>query len=394
MSSPAPERLRPRHAHFGRIDVLRAAAFLMVFFYHFVINIPNWDLPWNGLVRDYAGWLGPQILLLPAVFGWLGVALFFVISGFCIHFSVLTLADAFRVGDFYQRRFFRIYPAYFINVVICLFLSHWLTYPRGTLRQIAVHFIMLHNLSAGAFFQINPVIWSLGVEWQFYLLVPLLLWGRKRWGLPACFAVACAINIIGQLYLSLRYELPDVPVSSNWSFPLITWCDWILGACLAEALVNKKPLFPRNTAVLVASFLLLLVAVNFKLLNVQTYFISSVFFAALMERYLALTSPLLRLERLLVPIGLISYSLYLWHGPVINLAITAGAAPHVALTPLTDWLIYFPLILAATMGISFLSYRYIEVGVPLAWHRWRKSRATVIPSIVIEATEPAPASPR
>lgn len=144
----------------------------------------------------------------------------------------------------------------------------------------------------------------------------------------------------------------------------MTWCDWILGACLAEAFWEKRRLFPHNTLFLVGSLLLLVVALNFKPLNMQSYLISSVFFAALMDRYLIWTKPLGWWERLLIPVGLVSYSLYLWHQVIVRLGVSLGTHLGVPMTPLFQWLVYLPLIGLVTAVVSVASYRWIEVGVP------------------------------
>jgi peptidoglycan/LPS O-acetylase OafA/YrhL len=240
----------------------------------------------------------------------------------------------------------------------------WLSPDGGGFWQFATHLTLVHNLWRETFDGLNWVLWSLGVEWQFYLLFPLLLWGRSRIGLPACLGVSLALNVVCQLYLSLHFPWPPIPVSFEWSFPLVTWCDWILGACLAEAFFEQRPLFPRNTLFLLGSLLLLAVALRFKPLEVQSYLISSVFFAAAMDRYLVWNGPLLWFERMLIPVGLISYSLYLWHQVVIRLAVLLGTELGVPRTLGFEVMVYLPLICLVTVAVSVASYRWVEKGVP------------------------------
>ena len=109
----------PTHTpHIARLDVLRALAFLGVFTFHMTGPFLFLKITWNGNWADFSAW--PPVLygLLPVAFGWLGVPLFFVLSGFCIHYSTLKRTAPFATGDFYWRRFLRIYPAYFVCVVV------------------------------------------------------------------------------------------------------------------------------------------------------------------------------------------------------------------------------------------------------------------------------------
>jgi len=359
--------------HIVRVDVLRAIAFLLVFCFHFLTFFPSGGLWWKANnVYDFSTFGPLQYFLIPFFFGWLGVALFFVISGFCIHYSFLKLTGEFSVKSFLERRFLRIYPAYFVNIVGCLLLVPWLPTKYLNPWQVAAHLVLVHNLVHETFTGINWVLWSLGVEWQFYLLFPLLLWARKRIGLTRCLIVSLVFSLICQIYFSVRFALPGLPISSDWSFPLVTWCDWILGACLAEAFVEKRPLFPHNTLILVVSFLFLAVALNYRPLCMQSFLISSVFFAAVMDRYLVIKAPLNWFERLLVPVGIVSYSLYLWHQVVIRAGTVIGAALGVPKTLFFEFLLYLPLIALGVAAVSVASYHWVEIGVPRWYWQWKR----------------------
>ncbi len=351
-----------------RVDVMRAVAFLLVLFFHLYTNNPAWSPPWHGLWRDYAAWPVVTWPLLAVSFGSLGVTLFFVISGFCVHLSFLHGKKPFRAGEFFRRRFLRIYPAYFVTLVVCVMLMPVLRTPYAKLYQIPVHLFLVHNLLKSTFMGINPVFWSLGVEAQFYLLYPLLLLWRRRMGLVNCLGIGLVLNVLMQVYLSASHSVLQPFVSVQWSFPLVTWCDWILGAALAEAYAQGRPLFPHRGVMLLLSFALLAAALSFKPLCSQAYLFAAVLFAALMDGYLSWTRGLSWLERALAPVGLVSYSLYLWHLPIILLLVQ-----HLGI-PLTNWnlsFIYLPLTVVVLTPIVVLSYLYIEVGVP----RWLRRRA-------------------
>lgn len=394
-SSPAGLKHTP---HIARLDVLRALAFLGVFTFHMTGPFLFLKITWSGNWADLSKWPPELYWMLPVGFGWLGVPLFFVLSGFCIHYSTLKRKTPFTTGDFYWRRFLRIYPAYVVCVVVCALLSPWLPekYSDGWGQvswQLITHLLMIHNFTKMTFAGLNGALWSLGVEAQFYLLYPLLLLGMKhRWRLSwgQCLAVALALNFVLFAYFSLTskpYEMNHT--RPTFSFPLVTWCTWVLGAALAEAYVEGKPLFTRPNAWLVGSAAMLVLALLYRPLYVQGYLFGSVFFAVVMQRYLALHAPLVIVERLLAPVGLISYSLYLWHGPALQLVELGGSLFRVYSTPL-EQAIYIVLAGSSLLfPVAWLSYRLFEVSAP----KWialaaPKRNEAASPGAVLEEPQP------
>ena len=109
-------------AHIEFIDYLRAIAIIAVFLFHLVLPVCGINiLPWGTWLPKFTApaWFWP---LLPVSFGWCGVAIFFVVSGFCIHLSFKRKPDWL---DFASRRFFRIYPAYVIALLLFAFTLPW-----------------------------------------------------------------------------------------------------------------------------------------------------------------------------------------------------------------------------------------------------------------------------
>ncbi len=141
-------------------------------------------------------------------FGWVGVDLFFVLSGYLIGgqlLSQLTKADGIRFGRFYKRRAFRILPAYLFVLAIYFFLPAWREFPRiSPLWKflVSVQNIDLHGGTAFSH------AWSLAVEDQFYLFLPLVLvgLGRSRF---AAFVAPCLIFTGGLILRSyLAHQFP------------------------------------------------------------------------------------------------------------------------------------------------------------------------------------------
>ncbi len=380
---------RASKAHLFRLDCLRAFAFLCVYASHVAIHFRAGDVVYG---TDRLVLVNPtplQFVLAFFRFGWIGVAFFFVLSGFCIHYATLHRREPFRVGDFYGRRFLRIYPAYIVTVLVYAALHRWLPFPYFNGWNVLAHAVMLHNFLKATIFGIDGPLWSLAVEMQFYLLYPLLMVLMRRWGgAERCLVLGLALNVGMQLYLEFGKKSGFNPVSVGWCFPLVTWCDWILGVCLAEAYVQRRRLFHWEGAWLVFSAALLVLAFTFKILDAQAYLFGSVFFAVLMQRYLREQGPLRLVERALVPIGIISYSLYLWHQPLLHLVNVWGkryAFTHEPYGHLA-WTLGISTVLTALIGL--VSYRVLEVGAPRLIRRFLQRKHLQAPSLPGPAESP------
>ena len=334
----------------------------MVLAVHFC-SVQNSLVPWKGNFPDYSNWSLWAYPLIPFSWGQYGVALFFVISGYCIHLSFARNPKAFEWKGFFWRRFLRLYPAYVVSMAICLALQGYRHHAQDwSVWQIPTHLLFIHNLFGyDLFYGINGVYWSLGVEFQFYLLYPLLILGRQKWGLSRCFALSLILHVLCLIALPLFAFEWD----SGGRSTFMTWCDWILGACLAEAHLQKKPLFTRGNLAIALSFIMFMIALQVKVFVVETYFFASVFFAAVMDRYLLSSVPLRWIERGLIPVGVVSYSLYLWHLPIIYFIHDFLQKFQLPSTPWTFTFIDLPVTLVILAAVSTASWHYVEVGVPL-----------------------------
>src|ERR1700730_11832892 len=171
------------------LDLLRALAIIVVVVYH--AGIMGFPLP--GRVHR---------------FGWIGVDLFFVLSGYLIGGQLLApLARGQRInlGRFFARRALRILPAYVVILTIYVFLPSWREYPEMSSIWkflISVQNIGLHGGTAFSH------AWSLAVEDQFYLLLPLLLLFVNRLR-RAALIIPCVIVLGGvALRAFLAYQNP------------------------------------------------------------------------------------------------------------------------------------------------------------------------------------------
>jgi peptidoglycan/LPS O-acetylase OafA/YrhL len=132
--------------------------------------------------------------------GFQGVDLFFVLSGFVIAWPYVQRRqrklDRFEVADFYQRRYFRIAPVFYVNIlaVVVLIHLHWLQGTRQFLPTLA-HFFFFENFRAEWVGTLRSVYWTLPTEMHFYLLFPLLL-PLMPVDRPLRFAAACIVIAI------------------------------------------------------------------------------------------------------------------------------------------------------------------------------------------------------
>jgi peptidoglycan/LPS O-acetylase OafA/YrhL len=360
--------------HIPRLDVLRAVAILLVFGFHYAGNlIPAFTATATHASNSgFEGTIDSLVLHLMPL-GACGVPLFFVISGFCIHLSVLRRRGAFQAGDFYWRRFLRIYPAYFIALVIFSLLGLFKILNSLNLKMFLAHLFLVHNFfDYHVLMSINAAFWSLAVECQFYLLYPLVLLAPGKSGLKLWLFFTILICILEQGLCSVS---PGFTHFTQDQFclgrTLGTWCDWILGACLAEAYVKRERFFQRRVFWIVASSALFVVGHNFPFIFEFRFLLDSFFCAVLLEIYLASSKPLARIERLLVPVGLISYSIYLWHQPLIKpLWYFLHAHCPLPTTALWELLFFLPLTALILSPVFVTSYWLTEKAAPKLVRGW------------------------
>ena len=314
---------RPR----GDIQGLRALAVLAVMAFHAGLTIPG---------------------------GFVGVDIFFVISGFVI---TLTLLREFQstgtitLSRFFVRRFKRLVPALAVVIVVTLILSAFVLSPLGPQQTAAwtglAAALSLGNvaiaLSTGDYFdsdaKLNPFLhtWSLGVEEQFYLLFPILLlvglyWGR-RLARERLVAVA-VVALLSAVSLALAIGRPGLPgdfaTTEFFGFysPLTRAWEFGVGVLVGIWASQQRKPIARGTYALISLGGVLGTVLSFVFISATTPFPSAwtllpvLSTAALLvggTRQISWASQALSFPPLRY-IGDVSYSLYLWHWPFVSLA--------------------------------------------------------------------------
>jgi peptidoglycan/LPS O-acetylase OafA/YrhL len=304
--------------------------------------------------------------------GFVGVDVFFVISGFLISSIILRqlLRSQFTISDFYARRMRRIFPALLVVLTACLLFGGLVLLPTE-LEQLGKHIgsaaLFASNFTlwfeSGYFdttAKFKPLLhlWSLGIEEQFYLLWPmllLLLWRRPSI-MRSSVALLTAASFVLCLMLGARSSV------ANFYFPLSRF--WELGlGCLLAVLKEPSGAVPptryRRLTTIADSLLpivgVVLICVSLLLFDRKTAFPG---WAALVPTAGALCviagrsgswfQRRIMASNVLVFIGLISYPLYLWHWPALSFAaiLQAGTPPStvraiaVALSFALAWLTF------------------------------------------------------
>ena len=178
------------------IDALRGIAALGVVLYHAVVQGSN------GLPNNLFRW-PVKLLQFVSSFGYIGVFLFFVISGFCIHLQwaksrANNRPSSVRFGTFWRRRLRRLYPPYLIALALFIIMAALTTGINVThffVYDVVMHLLMLHNLDPYTCYSINGVFWTLAIEEQLYLAYFLLLFLRTRWGWGPTLLICAAARV-------------------------------------------------------------------------------------------------------------------------------------------------------------------------------------------------------
>lgn len=316
------------HNHLYKMDVLRGLAIISVFVLHVYMGYLGSTIEVlleNG--ENFVNLMGkPWHLVLltitPLGYGWTGVQLFLIISGFLIHLSYLrTQGQNFSFKKFYLRRFFRIYPPY---LLLLLFLAF--EYNRTVLQNkegffdLIAHIFMVHNLKDSTFLSLNGPFWSLALEVQLYLIYPLFLYIRKQIGIQKTIYLLFFLYFFFTFWLYYR-PIPNYFLASQ-NFVFKSWIVWGLGAFLAERYHNKQTLFNVSGKVLIV----LLMMASLVKMSIYTIKISdlvwSMFYIAMVNYYLNTkqNKPALW-EKGLMDVGESSYSFYLVHEPMLPVFI-------------------------------------------------------------------------
>ncbi|MBF2009160.1 MAG: acyltransferase [Chlorogloeopsis fritschii C42_A2020_084] len=336
-----------------------------------------WVMLFHGFGSTYDKALHPLVEILKSISsqGWLGVHLFFVISGYCIAANVYKLtAKKEGIWNFLQNRFWRLVPVYWAAFLLTLVLNVVASPFNQT--ELSDNFPSSWQSWIGNLLLIQPyldvpyyvvVYWSLVVEIGFYLIVATLLLIRTQFNSKLALFVGLSLG-------SIAVFIPYHPKLGLLNY----WAEFLCGALLFGALLAKA--HARSYQQYSALCLIIIFGVLSGWLNYNNYNQNQLWFSSLFALTLYLIYFVdqkiasLRAIGWLQLVSLMSYSLYLLHVPlqgrVINLGLTFIPTNGLLVLPLQvlGW--------AVALGGSYLFYRCVEK--PL--NNWRRSQRLLIHS--------------
>lgn len=315
----------PAYLEIRSIELLRGLASIMVCVFH-ISNGNTTFLPDSSLLKKIGE------------FGWVGVEIFFVISGFVIPYAMYT--RRYQIGNFWtflKKRIIRIEPPYLVSIVLVLVLGYVSTlspYYKGAPFYIDWMNVLSHigylNVFTGEPW-LNPVYWSLAIEFQYYLLIAVV------------FGLIVSPKLLTRLlFFAVFAGLSFLPMGPNRF--IFTYTPYFIAGIL---------LFQYYCSIISGrEFLVLIVLNSFLLWYGQGIGLTLVVLATL-----AAILYIKKVPRFLRNFGLISYSLYLIHVPVggrvINISATLISNPL-----MRECMVIVAIILSVLFSIGF--YRFVE----------------------------------
>lgn len=368
---------------------LRGVAAGLVFLYHYAALHP-------GIRLDLTVPLVGRILQIPLGFGFVGVDIFFVLSGFLLSMpfadSALGAGPPPALPRYFRRRLLRVFPAYYAQLLILMLAGTWfVSWKPQSIETFAAHLVMFFNIGWQPVQPMVGVWWTLPVEMGFYLLLPLLapFMRPSRWA--PLLVLGIAASLVYRAWAAAHFG----PLGSDRAFLAASQlpgnlAEFLLGASAAllaryVALHN----LPRPPAWLLdLGFITGLVLPGVWLWQIVLPAGSEYWLGhwSMLLAPLALGLPLavvvlclywgcrsgrlLLANRAVYALGLVSYSLYLWHFVVMQQLQQAFGAAYGSLP---HWLT-FPLACLAVLLVATASY----YGVERPFYRlkpWRLARA-------------------
>tara|TARA_B100000780_G_scaffold277594_1_gene248678 strand:- start:6 stop:1904 length:1899 start_codon:yes stop_codon:yes gene_type:complete len=335
----------------SEIDGLRSLAIIGVLFYHAEIVFDSY--------RIFPG-------------GFLGVDIFFVISGYLITTLILKeyqLKNSFSFKNFYKRRVKRLLPSLLIVVIVSSIFSYFLLLPIHFvefIKSVVASFFFFSNIFfhySGQAYGVQvlseiPLLhsWSLSLEEQFYILYPIFLVGififiKKK--LKLILILGIILSIIFATITNINHQSFNFYMLPSRVWELLFGA--LLGANIPNINIKKNEKIKEILGFL--GFVIILYSFSFfdNTNNHPTYLtlvpVIGAYLVIQDNNNKSFTNRFLSVKPL-VGLGLISYSLYLWHHPIFSFAKIIGVEKEDFLIKV--WLIIVSILLAT------LTYRYVE----------------------------------
>ncbi|HUA10207.1 MAG TPA: acyltransferase [Candidatus Acidoferrales bacterium] len=338
---------------FGVLDGMRGIAVLLVLWYHL------WEISWQPAPASWLQWI-PET-------GFIGVPLFFFLSGFVITFPFVRARLAGEPqptwGHFAWRRFIKIMPSYVLSIIIAYAIGYAAVNHAGApvWKEVLTHLLFIHTWWYATYGSINGVLWTLAVEVEFYLVFPLVWW---------CFARRPILTTAGMILIAMLWRVHAAQCCFHYEMPLMVenlpgyldifaagmFSAWIFARfghrLRAPGVRLTMPLLASAGAVLFAGLMIWMFDHRYAdewEVSLQIYArpLFGLAFAAIAVGMLA-SPPLWQTLLANAPLrflAFISYNLYLYHQMVARLMVTYDLPPHGA-TPHAEpvWMLHYTIL--------------------------------------------------
>ena len=371
IAAAGPDRDNPESGRLLPLDGIRGLAVLIV-----IVHNAAW-------IAGSSDQLLLKATTALTASGWLGVQLFFALSGFLITGILLDAKGKPRFfRSFYLRRTLRIFPLYYTVIALTVFVAPLVAWSPEWVASVRQnqwpYWVYLSNWTEPFKHGIHGLshLWSLAVEEQFYLVWPLVVWLTARRGLVAL----CVAMIVGTPFIRLGIRLADLPLEAAYMFTVARWDALAAGALVATLLRDPggRALLHRWQARVAGAAGAALAALvlrqhGFHSEDIPNQVIGQSLIAILSAALLAYaavsTAPVPpRLHSALSSTGLrtlgkYSYAMYVFHFPIhhaLKLLLTdvvMGADTPMRLVRLLGYLV---LVITLTFIAALISWRVIE----------------------------------
>jgi peptidoglycan/LPS O-acetylase OafA/YrhL len=347
---------------FAALDGLRALAALGVLWIH------TWTI--HGNPRFIIG--GFDITSLLAL-GGNGVDLFFVISGFCMYYFYAN-NKTFSYADFWvfiKKRWVRLSPAFYTACLVYISIRTFATpdYPFVKSALISLFYLngILYNYTP------ESILWSLTAEWQFYIIVPILLIYQNRLGFAKTFSIiTCSMLILALLCIVILKSGSDIMLGQI----MFRYFEFMWGILVGKILLTYPNIQVKHRFFYIFSFVIItyagrviiskpilsLLPTYYNIFKLLGFTLMGLGFGGIV--YMAVTSrqklKLILGNKVLSFIGKISFSFYLWHGFVHQVVGRHVIAIFTKLNNIGAPLITFFISIIILIPLSTVSFSILE----------------------------------
>jgi peptidoglycan/LPS O-acetylase OafA/YrhL len=322
------------------------------------------------------------------IVGELGVTLFFTLSGFLITYLLMTEKERFgtiSIKQFYIRRVLRIWPLYYLVILLGLFVFPHISFFNVPIYTEGVHYkfgikvffylVLFPNIvnNLYAYMPFMAQSWSIGVEEQFYMIWPWIVKLSKNY-LTVLVSIFFGLLLITNILYYFADLSLDISQTSN-STKAVTFAYKFLAlmriSCMAIGGIGAYFLYNNNTkflrpvflpttqiAVVVSILAMMFLGVEIPRVNHEFY---ALFFIVLILNLAGNPKSVFSLEfKWLDYLGKISYSIYMWHGVAIILGLHAARFFNPNMDTAFANIIYYLTTFGLTFVIASLSYEFFE----------------------------------